>query len=186
MLGLPKGTVKLELHTEQWRQLFAEEAARIREAVGEYVLAIEHVGSTSIEGITAKPIIDMAVSVERAADGERCIAPLENIGYEYRGEYGIAGRFYFVKGEPRTHHLHLVLADSDFLRSHLLFRDYLRKNSSVAKEYERLKIDLAEKYTENRDAYLGGKAEFIENVLKEAGFTINKIQLSYQQRKLKL
>jgi GrpB-like predicted nucleotidyltransferase (UPF0157 family) len=170
MPGLPKGIVKLEPHTEIWRQLFAEEAARIRQAVGEYVTAIEHVGSTSINGIAAKPIIDMAAAVESAADGERCVAPLENIGYEYRGEHGIAGRFYFVKGEPRTHHLHLVLATSDLWRGHLSFRDYLRANPAIAKEYERLKMDLAEKFPDNRDAYLQGKTGFIENVLRLAGF----------------
>jgi len=145
MLGLPKGIVRLEPHTERWQRLFAEEAVRVRETVGEYVAAIEHIGSTSIGGIAAKPIIDMAIAVEKAADGEKCVVPLENIGYEYRGENGITGRFYFVKGEPRTHHLHLVLADSDFWRSHLLFRDYLRENPSAAKDYEKLKIDLAEK-----------------------------------------
>ena len=170
MLGLPKGIVKLEAHTEIWQQLFVEEATRIREAIGEYVTAIEHVGSTSIDGIAAKPIIDMAIGLKNLADGEKCVVPLENVGYEYRGEYGIAGRFYFVKGEPRTHHLHMVSADSDFWRSHLLFRDYLRAHSSVAKEYERLKIDLAEKFPDNRDAYLEGKSVFIENVLRVAGF----------------
>lgn len=170
MLGLPKRIVKLEPHTEIWRQLFAAEAARIRQAVGEYVTAIEHVGSTSIDGIEAKPIIDMAVSVEKAADGEKCVVPLENIGYEYRGEHGIAGHFYFVKGEPRTHHLHLVTAASDFWRGHLLFRDYLRAHSSIAKEYERLKIDLAKKFPDDRGAYLEGKSVFIENVLRAARF----------------
>lgn len=168
MLGLPKGTVKLEAHIKQWRQLFAEEAARIRDAVGENILAIEHIGSTSIDGIAAKPIIDIAAAVESAADGEKCVASLEKINYEYRGEHGIAGRFYFVKGEPRTHHLHLVLATSDFWRSHLLFRDYLRANPLVAKKYERLKIDLAEKFPADRDAYLKGKSDFIENVLRAA------------------
>ena len=169
MLGLPKGIVKLEPHTEQWQQLFAEEAARVREVVGEYILAIEHVGSTSISRIAAKPIIDMAAAVERSADGERCIAPLENIGYEYRGEHGIAGRFYFVKGEPRTHHLHMVTADSDFWRSHLAFRDYLRENPAMAKEYESLKLELARKYGDDREAYQRGKTNFIENILKVAG-----------------
>jgi GrpB-like predicted nucleotidyltransferase (UPF0157 family) len=170
MLGLPKGVVKLEPHTKQWQQLFAEEAARIREAVGEYVLAIEHVGSTSIGGIAAKPIIDMAVSVKKLAEGERCVAPLENIGYEYRGEHGIAGRFYFVKGEPRTHHLHMVLATSDFWRSHLLFRDYLRAHPDTAKEYEDLKLELARKCANDRKAYQRGKSDFIENILRVAGF----------------
>ncbi len=126
MLGLPKGTVKLEAHSERWQQCFVEEAARIRAAIGEVVASIEHIGSTSVRGIAAKPIIDIAVGVQKIADGKSCVRPLENIGYEYRGEHGIAGRFYFVKGEPRTHHLHLVEIGSDFWRSHLLFRDYLR------------------------------------------------------------
>ena len=171
MLGLPKGIVKLEAHSELWRKLFAEEAARIREAVGEYVTAIEHVGSTSIGGIAAKPIIDMAVEVESVADGEKCVVPLENIGYEYRGEYGIAGRFYFVKGAPRTHHLHMLLSDSAELRNHLFFRDYLRQNPTAAEEYDNLKRKLAEKYPESRNAYLEGKAAFIESVLKIANFS---------------
>ena len=169
-LGLLKGIVKLEQHTEQWRQLFIEEAATIRATIGEISALIEHVGSTSIGGIAAKPIIDIAVGVEKLVDGEKCVVPLENIGYEYRGEHGIAGRFYFVKGEPRTHHLHLVEKDSDFWRSHLLFRDYLRAHPAVAKEYEKLKLELARKYANDRDAYLYGKTDFIENVLKIAGF----------------
>jgi len=170
MLGLPKGTVKLEPHSEQWHQLFTEEKTRLLQAVGDYVIAIEHVGSTAICGISAKPIIDIAVSVERFADGEKCVEPLENIGYEYRGEHGIAGRFYFVKGEPRTHHLHMVLETSDFWRSHLLFRDYLRENPATAKEYEELKLKLAREYLDDRDAYLRGKSDFIENILNAAGF----------------
>jgi len=170
MFGLPKRTVKLEPHSERWRQLFDEEAARIRAAIGEVVATIEHIGSTSIGGIAAKPIIDIAVGVEKIADGARCVRPLENIGYEYRGEHGIAGRFYFVKGEPRSHHLHVLEMDSDFWRSHLLFRDYLRENKAIAEEYENLKKELAKRYAENREAYTNGKAGFIENVLKIAGF----------------
>lgn len=170
MLGLPKGTVKLEPHSEQWHQLFAEEEARLRKVIGDYVIAIEHIGSTSICGISAKPIIDMAVSVEKIADGERCVKPLEDVGYEYRGEHGIAGRRYFVKGEPRTHHLHMVESGSDFWRSHLLFRDYLRLSPKAAEEYEKLKKQLAQKYVENREAYQKGKTVFIENILNDAGF----------------
>ncbi len=170
MLGLPKGNVKLEPHSEQWLQLFAEEAARIRETIGEVIASIEHIGSTSVRGIAAKPIIDIAVGVEKLADGERCVRPLENIGYEYRGEHGIMGRFYFVRGEPRTHHLHLVEISSDFWRSHLMFRDYLRENQTIAGEYENLKKELAKRHDENREAYTNGKAAFIANVLKIAGF----------------
>lgn len=170
MLRLTKRTVKLELHSEQWRQLFAEEDAGLRKAIGDYIVGIEHIGSTSICGISAKPIIDMAISVEKIADGERCVKPLEDIGYEYRGEHGIAGRCYFVKGEPRSHHLHMVKSGSDFWTSHLLFRDYLRSSASAAEEYDKLKKELARKYVENREAYQKGKTNFIENVLKIAGF----------------
>jgi GrpB-like predicted nucleotidyltransferase (UPF0157 family) len=169
-LGLPKGIVKLEPHSELWRHLFVEEAARIRRAVGEIDAAIEHVGSTSIGGIAAKPIIDIAVGLKNFNDGEKCVAPLENIGYEYRGEHGIAGRFYFVKGKPRAYHLHMIEHGSNFWRSHLLFRDYLRSHPPMAKEYEDLKLELARKYVNNREAYQNGKTEFIGNILKIAGF----------------
>ena len=168
MLGLQKGKVKIVPHTELWHQLFAEEEARLREAIGEQVVAIEHVGSTAICGLPAKPIIDIAAAVREAADAARCVRSLEDIGYEYRGEAGIAGRYYFVKGEPRTHHLHMVEWGSEFWMNHLLFRDYLRMHKGVAAEYGRLKTDLAMKYEEDREAYTEGKSRFIEDVLKRA------------------
>ena len=169
MLGLQKGIVKLAPHTELWHQLFAEEEARLREAIGEHVVAIEHIGSTAICGLPAKPIIDIAAAVREAVDAQACVRLLENIGYEYRGESGIAGRYYFVKGEPRTHHLHMVESGSDFWRDHLLFRDYLRRHREVAEKYERLKRDLAIMYEKDRGAYTEGKSRFIEEVLKRAG-----------------
>lgn len=169
MLGLPQGIVKLMPHYELWHQLFAEEERRLLDAAGEHLVAIEHVGSTSICGLSAKPIIDIAAAVRRIADVEKCRAAIEGIGYQYRGEFGIPGRHYFVRGEPRTHHLHLVELRSDFWRSHLLFRDYLRQHSEVAEEYEKLKRKLAQEYKENRQAYTEGKATFIENVLRAAG-----------------
>src|SRR5437868_13515709 len=110
MLGLEKGVAQLLPHDEHWHHLFVEEKARLQDAIGEFVVAVEHVGSTSVCGIAAKPILDIAISISDKANGENCIAPLENLGYLYRGENGIAGRFYFVKGAPaRTHHLHLLL-----------------------------------------------------------------------------
>ena len=169
MLGLEKGYVKLLPHTEDWHQSFAEEKARLLDAIGAFVLSIEHVGSTSVCGIAAKPILDIAIAIADKADGEKCVAPLENLGYVYRGENGIPGRFYFRKGAPRrTHHLHMYLADSIELRNHILFRDYLRQNKPAAAEYDRLKKVLAQKYGNDRDAYLDGKAEFIGRILKIA------------------
>ena len=168
MLGLERGTVRLAPHNERWHVLFAEEEGRLRSAVGEYVLAIEHVGSTAICGLSAKPIIDIAIAVQEIADAEKCVMPLEHIGYEYRGEQGISGRHFFGKGEPRTHHLHLVELGSDFWRSHLQFRDYLRGHRDLVEKYEELKKELAQRYRENREAYTEGKAAFIEGVLEAA------------------
>ena len=170
MLGLEKGFVRLLAHDEHWHQLFAEEKARIADAIGEFVVSIEHVGSTSVCGIAAKPILDIAIAVSDKANGEACVTPLENIGYIYRGENGIMGRFYFVKGTPerRTHHLHMYVTGSEELNDHLAFRDHLRRNPQAAKEYDRLKKTLAEKYPNDRDAYLDGKDEFVKRILKAA------------------
>ena len=167
MLGLEKGFVKLYPHNEHWHSLFAEEKARLQDVIGEFVVDIEHVGSTSVCGIAAKPILDLAIAISDKSSGERCVAAIENLGYIYRGENGIAGRFYFVKGAPqRTHHLHMLLEDSDEWRNHLFFRNYLRANPESAAEYDKLKKELASKFGNDRDAYLDGKAEFVERILK--------------------
>ena len=167
MLGLEKGFVKLQPHNEQWHQLFAEEKARLQNVIGAFIVDIQHIGSTSVCGIAAKPILDIAVAISDKASGESCVAPLENSGYVYRGENGIAKRFYFRKGAPaRTHHLHMLLADSEELRNHLFFRDYLRANPESAAEYDKLKRELASKFGNDRDAYLDGKAAFVERILK--------------------
>lgn len=168
MLGLERGVVRLATHDERWHGLFAEEAERLRAAAGEYVLAVEHVGSTAVCGLSAKPVIDIAVAVREIKDAGKCVAPLRRIGYEYRGEQGIPGRHYFVKGVPRTHHLHMLESSSDVWRNHLLFRDYLLRHRGAAEEYEELKKGLAEKYSDNREAYTEGKAAFIEGVLRAA------------------
>ena len=169
MLGLEKGAIKLSPHREEWHELFAAEAQRLTIAAGKHVLGVEHIGSTAICGIAAKPIIDIALAVQEIADVEQIIQPFENLGYVYRGENGIPNRRYFRKGSPlRTHHLHVVRIESDFWRNHLLFRDYLRANPQIAAQYENLKRELAQTHRENREAYTNGKTEFIENVLKAA------------------
>ena len=168
MLGLQKGTVKLVPHDEVWHRLFAREAEHLRAALGGLAAAVEHVGSTAVCGISAKPVLDIAAAVREIADAAECVAPLEALGYEYRGEHGIPGRHYFTRGEPRTHHLHLVELGGAFWRDHLLFRDHLRRHPHVAKGYEDLKKRLAGEYPEDRGAYTEGKAAFIRNVLEAA------------------
>ena len=169
MLGFPQGIVKLMPHDEEWHQLFAKERIRLSNDVGEHIVAIEHIGSTAICGLSAKPILDITIAVRKLSCVEKCIAPIEDLGYEYRGEFGIPGRHYFVKGKPRTHHVHMVDLVSDFWKGHLLFRYYLRQHPHAAKEYENLKMELSEKHKHDREAYTEGKSVFIENVLVIAG-----------------
>ena len=167
-LGLQRGTVSLAPHREEWHRFFDEEKRRILDAIAEHVSAIEHVGSTSICGIVAKPILDVMVGIPTFEDGEKCVAALNKLGYEYKGENGVPMRHFFGKGSPRTHHLHMVAADGDFWKHHLLFRDYLISNRQVAEEYNNLKLDLAALFPQDREAYTNGKESFVRRVLREA------------------
>lgn len=166
MIGLEKDVVRLVPYQEAWARLFEEEKAWIESAVGLYILDIQHVGSTSIPAIPAKPIIDIGVAVHNFEEAAVCIDPIVQLGYIYRGENGIPRRHYFRKGSPRTHHLHMNEIDGPDWQNQILFRDYLRQHPEVAAEYGRLKIKLAQQHRTDREAYLYGKAPFIENVLQ--------------------
>lgn len=168
MIGLESGVVKLIPYTTQWAQLFEMEKRKLINAIGEHVLNIQHVGSTSIPGMIAKPIIDIGIAVTSFVGARVCIQPIERLGYKYKGENGIPRRHYFTKGEPRTHHIHMNEIDSRDWENQLLFRDYLISHPNLAEEYARLKIGLAGKYPMDREAYLYGKAPFIEAVLDTA------------------
>jgi GrpB-like predicted nucleotidyltransferase (UPF0157 family) len=166
MIGLEKGVVKLVAHTTDWDRLFQEERARLQAAVGDRILDIQHVGSTSIPGIVAKPILDIAIAIERFEEAFACVDPIQRIGYEYAGENGIPRRRYFVKRNPATtHHVHMLEIASPEWANHLLFRDYLIGHPKAATEYAALKLKLAEAFPRDRDAYTDGKAAFIQHVL---------------------
>ncbi len=156
----------------QWPILYEEEKDRILGLIGRLVVAIEHIGSTAVPGLGAKPIIDIMVAVHRLADAEECVEPLRSIGYEYVPEYNdiIPERRYFHKGpaEARTHHLHVVELASDFWERHLLFRDFLRTHPEEAEQYYDLKKELATHYRSDREAYTEAKTAFIESVVDKA------------------
>ncbi len=132
------------------------------------VLDVQHIGSTSIPGMPAKPILDIGVAVANFEEAVRCIPLMEQLGYSYKGENGIPRRHYFVKGEPRTHHLHMLEAASEEWKNHLLFRDYLRGNAEAARAYANLKRQLAASFAADREAYQTGKERFINAVLRQA------------------
>lgn len=179
IIGLEKGIVKLLPHNPEWAALFKKEKARIEAAVGPHIIDIQHVGSTAVPDIPAKPIIDIGVAVRNFEKAAVCIDPIVQLGYDYRGENGIARRHYFRKviqncpGSPRTHHLHMNEIDGPDWQNQILFRDYLRQHPETAAEYARLKTNLARRYPTDRDAYLEGKASFIETVLQLAKGTNN-------------
>jgi GrpB-like predicted nucleotidyltransferase (UPF0157 family) len=163
---------RLVEYNPEWPRLYLDEKARILAAIGPWVSRIEHVGSTAVQGLAAKPILDILVGLRDLADAGLCIPRMEGLGYEYVPEYEkeLPMRRYFRKGprENRTHHVHMVEEGSDFWLEHLRFRDYLRDHPKEARRYERLKRDLAARFANDRDAYTASKAEFIRSILSQA------------------
>jgi len=171
-LGLDNSTVLLTKRHGDWKIAFQEEAQIIRNALDYPELAIEHIGSTSIQDLDAKPILDIMLGIESFEDGQALIGELEALGYAYQADIHMPGRHYFVKlkGKLTTHHLHMVSKYSNFWKAHLLFRDHLQANETARKAYATLKYDLAAKYPTDRSAYTEQKAAFIEKVLKDCGY----------------
>ena len=168
MIGLEKGKVKLAEYDENWPFEFENEKNAIQRVIQKNEIAIEHIGSTSVKELCAKPIIDILIGIEHFDDGFDIAPKLEAIGYEYKGENGIPGRHYFAKGNPRTHHIHIVELGSDFWKEHLLFRNYLRNNPEARFQYSKLKKELALQYERDREKYTDSKAEFIRNTINKA------------------
>lgn len=163
--GLKSGEVKVAPYSPDWPVKYAAEERLLQQTIGPLIEEIQHIGSTAIPGLAAKPIIDIAVAVANLATVEALIAPLQTIGYEYRGLLnGIAGHYFFRKGDPRVYFLHLFAHHSDFWRRRLAFRDYLRAHSAVAADYVARKRLAAAQHPNDRDAYTASKQAFIEQV----------------------
>ena len=154
----------------QWAEYFRREKKLLLKTMGETALDIRHIGSTSIVGMPAKPILDILVGLQTLAAVEPFVKDLNLIGYEDRADGDEPGRRYFVKGaaEKRTHHLNFCELNGSFWTRHILFRDYLEKHPDVAKQYAALKRALAAKFPANRPAYTTGKEEFVRSILQLA------------------
>ncbi len=166
-LGCPKGIVRIVAHRWEWAWLFEALAAEIRAACAGRISALEHIGSTAVPGLAAKPILDVMPGIDHPADGEAMIAPMTRLGFEYRGEQGIPGRFFFVldRAEERLVHAHTFIVGSTDWSRHLAFRDLLRRNPVEARAYEALKRELARQFPSDRNAYTDAKSPFIEGHL---------------------
>ncbi len=173
-LGLEHGTVRLVAHDPAWAALFRAEAARVRSALGpDRPLALEHMGSTAVPGLVAKPVLDVLAGRPAAGDHAPYVTVFEASGYRYRGEFGIPGRHYFVRDDAagrRTHQVHLVEYDGAFWCAHLAFRDALRRSPERAAAYAALKLALAlaARHPDDRAAYTDGKTAFIAEALASA------------------
>ena len=149
-----------------WTIRFGRERTLILQALGDMLYAIEHIGSTSVPSLRAKPIVDIMVAVERLSDGEPYIGPLDEVGYEYRGDGGFSNHLFWRKGDPRQVNLHMVEIESDFWREHIVFRDRLRAEPELAQEYGKLKMRLAKRYSTDKVGYNQAKEPFIRRVLR--------------------
>ncbi|SDR35370.1 GrpB family protein [Natronobacterium texcoconense] len=169
MVGLERGTVELEPYRKEWVDLYEEEAERLQNIANDWFLDFEHIGSTAIEGMLAKPIIDILAVVETLDETEDLISRLEDHKYEYRPE-DVEGRLFFAKGPHtnRTYYLSVTERGSDFYEEKIAFRDYLRDHPEIAAQYSSLKKRLAETYPENREQYTAAKGDFIQDVLERA------------------
>ena len=166
-LGLESGTVRVIPYDARWPELYLEEDERIRRALGDLPLSLEHIGSTSVPGLAAKPIIDIMAGRDSHIPARAFVPALESVGYEQRGETGLPGREFFRRGKPRSYHIHLVDIDSVLWRHHIAFRDRLRANPALAAEYVMLKIALAERFPMDRESYIRGKEDFIQSVIAD-------------------
>jgi len=167
-LGLQRGIVKLVPYDPEWAKLFQAEKVRIEEELGDQALGVEHIGSTAIPGMDAKPILDLMVAVPQIEDYRLYVPALERLGYQFRRDMrDDQQHVLFVKGpeENRTHYLKLTTLNTDFWHEHTLFRDYLIRHPERAREYRRLKHELLEKYGGLREKYTDDKAAFIRETL---------------------
>lgn len=171
MLGLSRGEVVVVPYSPDWPVLFQKEAESLRTALGDQAVAVEHIGSTAVPGLAAKPILDVMVAAPSMGTARALVDAVERLDYTHRANGDAADRVYFAKGRParRTHHLSLTAVGSEFWRAHLAFRDLLREDPDVARAYEDLKRTLAAAHPDDRGAYTDGKAAFVAAALRRTG-----------------
>lgn len=161
---------KIEIHhySKAWPENFEREKALIDTVIGHLPYEIHHIGSTSVVGLAAKPIIDMLLEVDNLEALDKLTVEFQAVGYLAKGEFGIPGRRYFEKGgDQRSHHLHAFLSGTDNVVRHLAFRDYLRHHDEVVLEYANVKRSVA-KGCENIIQYCEGKHNFVQFHEKKA------------------
>lgn len=166
--------ITIEPASPHWPALFESEKAQLLGALGSRFIAIEHCGSTAVRGLDAKPIIDLLGGVRSMAEADALLKPLCELGWDTSPAFNatLADRRFLLRWPQgiRTHHLHLVIHGGGAWERYLAFRDRLRADPEMAGEYQKLKYELANQHTGDREAYTQGKTKFIANVV---GLTID-------------
>ena len=159
-------------YDKAWKTAFEEIKAEIESAIGDLIIGIEHVGSTSVEGLSAKPCIDIDVIIKDYSVFNAVVKELEKIGYIHKGDLGIKDReaFKYVdKPHLQTHHLYVCPQYSEELRRHITFRDFLRSNAEAVKKYGLVKEKAAQLFPNDIDKYIEYKSPCIEELYKLCG-----------------
>ncbi|WP_173087901.1 GrpB family protein [Devosia sp. 1635] len=164
-LGLEHGRVRLAVYNQGWRAAFEEEASDLRQSLASRVCGLEHVGSTSISGLMAKPILDLLLGLSNLDDGPGLASELAKLDYEFRPDAGLPAEHVYAKGTPRTHVLHVVEIEGEAWQQKLAFRDALRDQPELARAYQELKVSLSLLFPDDRAAYTAGKTEFVKGVV---------------------
>lgn len=176
MLGLKRGTVRLLPHNPGWKNLFEKEKERLNRGLKDLIVDIEHIGSTAIPGIAAKPIIDMAIGVRSIKEAKKLKKPLQKLGYTFRSNASSRLKLFFTKGPEarRTHYIHVLKSNGILWKNDIGFRNYLRKHKTKAKKYEWLKRKLADLYAGDRKTYTASKDKFIQDTIKLSRKYVNR------------
>ena len=169
-LGTAGGHVEIAEYSLDWPRIFDREAAAILTACRSWVTDVHHVGSTSVPGLAAKPILDMMPIASGPAEGLEAVSRMTARGYRYRGENGIAGRFNFdrVVDGRTVAHVHILPVGHPEIRQILVFRDHLRTHPEAARDYARLKRELASQHRDDPATYTDKKADFIRGIIDAA------------------
>ena len=171
MVGLKRGTVKLSGYQDIWKVEAEQTVAELKSLLYDVAIDIQHIGSTAIPSIHAKPIIDIAIGMHDLDDIMPYVETLKNRHYIFRGE-DIPGQILFVKGDferdTRTHHVHVVKWDGIEWNNYINFRDYLNAFPEKAKIYDMCKLNLAKQFPQSRSKYTKGKQKLVSELLEEA------------------
>lgn len=167
-MALKVGTVHLEDYNPFWKEMYKEEEKKLKELLKDNVIEIMHVGSTSIEGLRSKPVIDIMITVKDLKEVENFKHLFtNNLGYDFKDDGGINGEYLVRKGseDARTHFIHIIEENSERYDNFVYFKRSLESHPEKIVEYQKLKEELSKKYSNDRKSYTASKNDFIQNII---------------------